>query len=646
MSNATAYQRAVSRIMTQSDVIGRPSHKYRKPRRISLFALGLLIAGAALGTTNMVVHPSPVSAQTIPTNASGGCPVPVATFNGWFQSSPPSVNGVVNPANSLTFAPSSLCSFYQWSEQMFLWLLSPAPASYGGGAHIFDSPTFYDVSPLNSSNQRTMTKHVSGRFPIVGVRVPIPGPHGLPVIMDKSHRLFEVEPAKTSPNGKQLILNRAGKEVEIGSAAITQGKVVFKDAVGKAILSPKPILRPELLKPAVVPKAAPRAAPQAAPKAAPKVAQKPAAPQVAKPQIAQRFMINGRPIFINPLGALVTPVDPEEGQAGTGDSLLSQGKSLVYYTIVVNDVYAYFLTGNKTSGITPAASEFPNNSTELGQVTAFASSKGVTIPDANALAVEVKMSWVDASTLSNPGNYVTVSATVPNYNTSNPNQWVPSGTTKNITLALVGVHFVGTVLGHPEMIWASFEHFGNTPNAAYNYTPTSGSGAVPQDSAGNWLFCAPNCPTGSTFNSSHARVSGTDIVGQPSGSPITPSNTLRVNPWGLPGTAVASVASNTQIVSINNSVLSKLLSGDMRKNYFMLGATWTFNGQPPTAVPPSTTNGTQVGTNVMANSTMETYAQGTNCFTCHDNLGAANGMLGIDADSGLSHIYFPIQPLP
>jgi hypothetical protein len=83
-----------------------------------------------------------------------------------------------------------------------------------------------------------------------------------------------------------------------------------------------------------------------------------------------------------------------------------------------------------------------------------------------------------------------------------------------------------------------------------------------------------------------------------------------------------------------------LLSGDMRKNYFMLGATWTINGQPPST-------GTQVGTNLLANSTMETYVQGgTNCFSCHDDLGATNGMLGLGPDSGLSHIYFPIQPLP
>lgn len=634
MSNATVSQGLVNRLASHAEAMGRAQLKYRNPRRLYLAGVVLLIMGAALGMTIMFVQPLPANAQTIPINASGGCPVSAATFKGWFQSGTPSVNGIVNPANSLTFTGSSLCAFYQWSEQMFLWLLSPAPSSYGGGAHIFDSPTFYDVSPLNASSQRIMSKHVSGRFPIVGVRVPIPGPHGLPVIMDRSHRLFEVEPAKIAPNGKQLILNRLGKEVEVGSAAITQGQVVFKDSAGKVIPTPKPILRPELLKPVRPLKPAPKAAPQAAQK----MAQKPAAPQAAKAQIAQRFIVNGRPIFINPLGGLVTPVDPEEGQAGTGDVLLSQAKSLVYYTIVVNDVYAYFLTGNKTGGITPAGSEFPTTSTDLAKVTTFASSKGVTFPDPDALAVEVKMSWVDASTISNSGNYITVSATVPNYNTSNPSQWVPSGT-KNITLALVGMHFVGTTVGHPEMIWASFEHSGNTPNAAYTYTSTTGNQTVPQDSAGNWLFCVPNCPTGSTFNISHGRVSGANIIGLPSGSPVTASNTLRSNPWGLPGTAGASVASNTQIVSINNSILSQLVSGDMRKNYFMIGATWTAGGQPPSS-------GTQVGTNTMANSTMETYVQGTNCFTCHDDLGSPNGMLGLGPDSGLSHIYFPIQPLP
>jgi hypothetical protein len=588
--------------------------------------------GAVLATVIMFAQPSPVRAQTIPANASGGCPVASATFNNWFQSGTPSVNGVVGPANSLAFTAPSLCSFYEWSEQMFLWLLSPAPSSYGGGGHIFDSPTFYDVSPLNSSSQRTLTRHVSGRFPVVGVRVPTPGPHGLPVILSTRHRLFEVEPAKLAPSGRQLILNRLGKEVEVESASITHGTAVFRDAAGKVITSPKPILRPELLKPA--------------PKAVTHAKQRSAVPQVMKPQIVQRFIFEHRPIFIDPFGGVITPVNPEEGQAGDGDVLLSQGNSLVYYTIVVNDVYAYFLTGNKTGGIIPAASEFPTSSADLAKVTAFASSKGVTFPDPNALTVEVKMSWVDASTLSSTADYVTVGATVPKYDTSIPSKWVPNGT-KDITLALVGVHVVGTVAGHPEMIWATFEHFSNTPGAAYIYTSTGGNQTVPADSTGKWLFCVSNCPAASTFNSSHGQTSGSDIVGSPSGASITPSNTQRSNPWGLSGTAVASASSNTQLVSINHSILSQLLSGDMRSNYFMLGATWTLGGAPPTAVPPSTTDGTQVGTNALANSTMETYLQGaTNCFSCHDNLGASNGMLGTGADSGLSHIYFPMQPLP
>ncbi|MGA3129662.1 MAG: hypothetical protein ABSD59_02605 [Terracidiphilus sp.] len=626
---------------SQVDDLGHLRRAYGK---ICLALLVLVTAASALLITRQVVQPPPVKAQTIPSNAStaAGCPVSATTFSSWFQSSPPTVNGVVKPADSLAFSPTSLCSFYQWSEQMFLWILSPAPSSYGGGAHIFDSPTFYDVSPLNSSNERTLTKHVSGVFPIVGVRVPTPGPHGLPVMLTTSHRLVEVEPAKVSDSGKPLILNSAGKEVEIESATITAGKVVFKDTTGKAILGAKPILRPELLKPVVAPKAVPRVAQEASLK----VVEKPAAPQAPVPQIAERFIINGRPIFINPFGVLVTPVDPEEGQA-TGDALLSQdsplANALVYYTIVVNDVYAYFLTGNKTGGIVPAATDFPNTPAGLTAVTNYASSKGVTFPDPNALTVEVKMSWVDASTLPSSANYITVSATVPNYNTSNPSQWVPnaSNPTKNITLALVGVHFVATVLGHPEMIWATFEHFGNTPSAAYTYTnSTSANQTIAQNSTGNWLFCQPNCPTGSTFNSSHAKLSGDNIVGFPAGASITPSNTLRSNPWGLPGTAVASIASNTQLVSINHSVLSQLLAGDMRANYFMLGATWTIGGAPPST-------GTQVGTNVLANSTMETYVQGvTNCFSCHNDLGQANGMLGINPGSGLSHIYEPIQPLP
>ena len=96
-------------------------------------------------------------------------------------------------------------------------------------------------------------------------------------------------------------------------------------------------------------------------------------------------------------------------------------------------------------------------------------------------------------------------------------------------------------------------------------------------------------------------------------------------------------ANNTDIVSINNSVLSQLLGADVRKNYILTGTTWTAGGLPPAPGP-----GAQVGTNQMSNSTMETFFQPSNCFDCHDG---SNMLGGAGGDSGLSHIWGPLKPL-
>src|ERR1051325_7028178 len=117
--------------------------------------MALAIAGS------VAIWGAPAHAQSLPSNPAQTCTVPAATFKTWFQSGTPTLNGVVNPADSVTFNPNSNCTFYQWSEQMFLWMTSPAPANYGGGGgRIFDSPTFFDVSPpINSSGQRIFLPH-------------------------------------------------------------------------------------------------------------------------------------------------------------------------------------------------------------------------------------------------------------------------------------------------------------------------------------------------------------------------------------------------------------------------------------------------------------------------------------------------------
>ncbi len=552
----------------------------------------------------------PQSASGLPTNAKPLCTVPPPVFATWFKSGAVSLNGVVNPANSVTFPATPNCSFYAWSEQMYLWLTSPSPATYGGSGRIFDSPVFFDVSPPDAGNQRVFIPHVPGQLRIMGLRAAQVGPHRLPVIFDKTGKMFEIEKPFVRPNGKPIILNEKGDSVEVERITVgADHKAVFLGPAAQVIKNAKPIILRR--------------------------------PQAIKTTVVQKFIIGNAPVFVDLSGNVI---DVEQGQAGGNAVLEAQNGSLVYYATMVNDVYAYFLTGTKDGGIVPKPSQFPTTQAALNKVIAFGAAHGKTFPDANALAIEIKTSWVEAAGLPNPGSYITMKATIPTYNKSNPNQWTP-GVPKTVLLAMVGIHVVGSTQGHPEMLWATFEHVNNAPVAAYSYVNTSNQTvAVPQNTTGNWVFCANN--SAGPFNAEHMKFSSPDII---SIAPFTisPSNTIRWKAWGgasdvSPNPVDATTAvSNTEILSMNNSVRSQLASGDIRSNYIMTGCTWTIGGAAPTGSF-NHGSGNEVGTSKLANSTMETYQQGTNtlyatginCFTCH----SAN-------DTSVSHIFTPLQPL-
>jgi hypothetical protein len=121
-----------------------------------------------------------------------------------------------------------------------------------------------------------------------------------------------------------------------------------------------------------------------------------------------------------------------------------------------------------------------------------------------------------------------------------------------------------------------------------------------------------------------------------SGSGVGPDNIIRHKAWGAasdlqPNPLRSPPASNTELISINNSVRAVLVNGDVRRNYIMTGATWF--------IPGSTI---EVGTSKMNNATIETFKQGTdtlaagtfNCFSCH---------VGRTVD--VSHIFRNLKPL-
>ena len=351
---------------------------------------------AILVAVSGVFLTSLIRAQSIPTDPKPTCVVTPAVFASWFDSGTPALNGPVKPANSITFSGSSNCAFYQWSEQMFLWLTSPAPSQYGGNGRVFDSPVFFDVSAPDTNGNRQFLPHVPGQLRFFNVRTAQAGPHGLPVLFDKTGRMFEVERPQVSPSGRQLIRNSAGSLVEIGRVTLANRRLSFAGPTGRPIL------------------------PQVAPRPATAAAR-----TLKNPLTVQRFVINGRPVFMDPFG---TVLDVEEGQAGGGGALIAQNGSLIYYTTMVNDVYAYFLSGAKTGGITPAPTQFPTTQAGLNAVQTYASTQfGVTFPDPEALAIEAKASWIETTNLPNAQNYITMTATIPTYDTSNPNQWIATG---------------------------------------------------------------------------------------------------------------------------------------------------------------------------------------------------------------------------
>jgi hypothetical protein len=567
--------------------------------------------------------------RILPDDADTTATVPPGDFANWFEPVPPAskgvvtLNGLVKPANSLEFSDDSHLKnvdFYQWAEQMFLWITSPVQKSNRDMGIVLNSPEFYRVSP-DDHGKRTF---IANEDPPTNNAVPLDlrnskrGPNRLPIIVDKRGRLFEVAKTQQSPNNKPLVSDNQGKSVEVdritlGNPGDSPPIPVFWNGVNQ-ILKPKAIL-PDALG-----------------------------------DVQQFTTTDGKvPVFLNASGDVI---EVEVGQGGTDNVLLTQKSRPVFYMISVNDVYAYFLTGTKNGRITPRPRKFPTTPGDLEKITSFAKPKE--FPHPNALCVEVKTSWVEADYLDDPGAYITMMARIPTYTKNVPNSqhWAPnSAEGPPVKLALVGIHIAGSANRHAEMIWTTFEHFGNTPNAPYQYK-ASGAKTFPQDKTGTWLFCQTGAtPATSNFNTPRQYASGADIflIPNTSNTTIGPSNTIRFMPFGAswdqtPNDLIDSSAdSNTQIISMNKSVREQLVPGDVRRNYFMLGATWTRDGLAPDQSYP----GNILGTSQLANSTMEsffhtknTYGPDKSCFSCHKSKKAR-----IFATTGVSHIFDEIQEL-
>ncbi len=294
-----------------------------------------------------------------------------------------------------------------------------------------------------------------------------------------------------------------------------------------------------------------------------------------------------------------------------------------------------------------------------------------TAVDYLAMSMELKMSWVESESLDKPESYIQQEATIPTFTagSSGTPTLVQSGT-KTTTLALVGMHVVGSVKGHPEMIWATFEHANNTPNTNYVYQDVENDVRLTTDIGfGTWLF---SDSTSTAANAEYA-IGKTDrgnleIVSSPSArsADLTKaSNVNRLSPWGThienaydKMEITGAAESNSEVISANLAAIGVLngfykqnmqAPSDPRVNYILTGASWGHTQKPGQLdlkkFPDGTDPNTIVGTAAMASTTMETFTQTFNgrinengCFGCHGLFGETNAF-------DVSHIFKKIKSI-
>lgn len=569
----------------------------------------LVLASAAMTLVVSIAYA--LTQQAVPTDAGGTClnSLTPAEFNTWFDAGAVSLNGAVKPANSVLFPDVPNCSFYKWSEQMFLWLTSPAPPRYGSrGGLIMNTPAFYDVTPPDAMGQRQFVPHTSGFLRVFNLRASQKGFLDLPVILEKrTLRVLEILPTVMSRERRQMVADQNGNQVEVGRAIRTEsGKAILFDLSGREIQGPRAILQPEFARHIENLRVFDRT------------------------ELIQRITLDDKSIVS--LDLFGNFAETEQAEAD-GKVLMAQNGSLVYYALTVNNVFALYRTMQGAS--VPDGTKFPITQADLDAVTNFAAANGQPpVIDPEALAIEIKTAWIEASSLDDPSQFIQMKASVPTYDTSDPNDWVQNGT-KITTLAMVGMHVVGSTKGHPEMLWGTFEHLSNGPTAAYDYSKTpNGTGNIGENAPGDWLF-ASNGSMG-PFNKPHIKMGllpGHVVPASP--FTISPSDTRREMPWGLNGTG-STAGANAQVISLNNTVRSLLDPADVRRNYIHIGTTWTKSGKDPVDLNnPNNPTANQVGTNKLANTTMETYSQGSNCFNCH----------GPNNSTTVSHIFDTTAPL-
>jgi hypothetical protein len=330
-----------------------------------------------------------------------------------------------------------------------------------------------------------------------------------------------------------------------------------------------------------------------------------------------------------------------EQAGGLKDVLIDQNGNLVWYAIHVNQEFARFIKDYQLTD--------PNVLAHIPKELEFR--PGV---------VELKSAWqiVEGSV---PKNYITTSAIIPLFMTDKDGKIVKDGTkTRKVTVALLGIHVVGVIEGHPEFVWATFEHVSHKPDtldANQNWSrdvapvaqssPDQGKPMVRTPAAKYALYPGggSNTPVpvlsdankGVPLNGAGAGQNLTLDVQRQKFAPVTPVYRIYPGSLEVSGPPDTPTLEDGAVAGQNNAVKKAFekagqTNSDVRGNYQLVGAVWLNNPgrdlivgnsiSDTSPVPPPPDPPIFGGENRLSSTTMESFTQdrnsSPNCFACHD----------------------------
>jgi hypothetical protein len=288
--------------------------------------------------------------------------------------------------------------------------------------------------------------------------------------------------------------------------------------------------------------------------------------------------------------------------------------------------------------------------------------------------VELKSAWQIVEGGTAPKNYITAPATVPVFKVDANGKIVRDGNkTRRVTVALLSLHVVTLIEGHPEFIWATFEHVTHkdsknwvrdvAPAAIDNpdKTPVKVDIKLAKYALYPVTSEGPADPVAGANKGNKLSELILDVKTQKF-SPITPVYRI------FPASKCEESKEDDAVESLNRNVrdLFNKKPGDVRSNYQLVGAVWLNTprvdfkaGQPFSDIQPQQPDKCDArqpallgGENRLSNMALESFTQPTNrqpnCFSCHDT--REGGMVNILPKSRLnvSHVlskFFDLQQL-